>query len=116
MESVKIDTGLIAKCGLYCAACPKHLKGKCSGCRENEKAGWCKVRTCCLEKGIASCADCKEVDDPIKCKKYYNIMVRLFGFIFNSDRARCIKEIKAVGYESYAGQMAQNGKMTFKRR
>jgi hypothetical protein len=115
MEIIKTDTALVAKCGLYCAACPKFAQNKCAGCHENQKAGWCKVRTCCLENGYASCADCNTFTDPVACKKYHNIMGRLFGLIFNSDRARCIQEIKSLGYESFACQMAKRKRMTFKR-
>ena len=41
----------IAACGLFCGACPQKSRGKCPGCRDYEKAVWCKVRKCCLEHG-----------------------------------------------------------------
>mgnify|MGYP001174253203 CR=1 FL=1 len=45
---------LVAYCGLYCGQCTKYLKGKCPGCKENEKASWCKTRSCCIENDFAS--------------------------------------------------------------
>ncbi|MBU1343752.1 MAG: DUF3795 domain-containing protein [Proteobacteria bacterium] len=116
MNTIKTDINLVAKCGLYCGSCGKFQKGNCRGCLENKKASWCKVRTCCLEKNIASCADCNEFDDVMACKKYNNFMAKLFGFVFNSDRAACIDEIKEKGHEQFATQMAQNRIMTFKRK
>ncbi|NOX34919.1 MAG: DUF3795 domain-containing protein [Deltaproteobacteria bacterium] len=116
MKEIQTDIRLVAKCGLYCGSCTKYQKGKCKGCIKNEKASWCKVRTCCLEKGIASCAECDEFSDIMACKKYNNFMAKLFGFVFNSDRAACIHNIKGKGYEQYAKEMAQNRIMTFKRK
>jgi len=115
MKQTKSDTELIAKCGLYCGACGKYQKGKCAGCLQNEKASWCKVRSCCLENGYASCADCTQYSDVMACKKYDNFMAKLFGLIFNSDRAACIDAIRQNGYEQFAASMAREGRMTFKR-
>lgn len=64
----------VASCGLYCGPCRAHLKGKCPGCRDNAKASWCKVRTCCHGKGIATCAACGEFADPRQCGKFNNIV------------------------------------------
>ena len=116
MQETKADTKLIAKCGLYCGACGRYKKGKCKGCMENEKASWCKVRICCLDKEIDSCADCNEYSNVMACGKYNNFMAKLFGVMFNSDRAACIQKIKQEGYHSYASQMEQNGMMTIKRK
>lgn len=115
MRTLVENQDMIAKCGLYCNACGKYLKGKCDGCASNHKASWCKLRTCCLEKKIASCADCTEYEDVMACNKYNTFMAKMFGFIFNSDRAACIERIKTVGYEKYAREMTQNKRMTFKR-
>jgi hypothetical protein len=116
MGDIKNNIKLVAKCGLYCGSCGKYKQAKCSGCLENKKASWCKARTCCLEKNIASCADCNEFSDVMECRKYNNFMAKLFGFIFNSDRAACINQIKEKGYEQFAGEMVQNRIMTLKRK
>ena len=115
MEPIVADAKLVAYCGLYCGACGKYLKGKCSGCAGNEKATWCKIRTCCMENSYTSCADCEQFDDVADCRKFNNFMSKLFGFIFRSDRKACISRIKAIGIESYAEEMAQNRAPSIKR-
>lgn len=106
---------LIAFCGLYCGACRSYLNGKCPGCRDNAKATWCKVRTCCLENNLLSCADCKTIELHA-CKKHNNFISKVFGVIFNSDRAACIGRIKELGYDGYALEMASDRKQTIPRR
>ncbi|MCP4599161.1 MAG: DUF3795 domain-containing protein [Proteobacteria bacterium] len=114
MKPIVADAALVAKCGLYCGACPKYLKDKCPGCAKNEKAGWCKVRSCTFEHGWASCAECtlKTAND---CKEFNSFMSKLFGFIFQSNRAACIHRIQEVGIETYAGEMAKMGRPSLKR-
>ena len=107
------DVNLIAYCGLYCGECRKYINKKCPGCRKNQKASWCKVRTCNQQRGYHTCADC--MTDVAECKKYDNFFSKLFGFIFRSDRKACIYRIKEVGRESYAKEMCDQKKMTIKK-
>jgi len=106
---------LIASCGLYCAQCGKHKKGKCPGCGGNEKASWCDIRKCNLEHGYGSCADCAEFADPMACGKYNNLISRVIGFVLRSNRAAGIARIKAVGCEAFAAEMEALGAHTVKR-
>jgi hypothetical protein len=115
MKEIVADPNLVAYCGLYCGACKRYLMGKCPGCRENEKATWCKVRTCCLENNYATCADCILVRDITDCKGYNNFMAKLFGFIFRSDRQACIRLIQQNGVEQFATEMAEKQRMTIRR-
>ena len=115
MPVIQIDTELVARCGLYCGACKSFLAGKCQGCRENSKATWCKVRSCCTEKQIKSCAECAEFADPNACKKFNNFMSRLFGLVFSSDRAACIDQIRQHGLDGHAKIMADLRSHTIKR-
>ncbi len=115
MTLKKTDTELVAYCGLYCGACSKYLKGSCPGCHANEKATWCGVRTCNMENKYQSCAECKEFSDPMACKKYNNFMAKLFGFIFRSNRAACIEQIRQVGIDEHAKKMAESGMPSIKR-
>jgi hypothetical protein len=108
MKNIVADTKLIAYCGLYCGACGKYLNEKCPGCLKNEKASWCKVRACCMEHSYSTCADCQIKADLADCKEYNSFMAKLFGFIFRSDRAACIKLIQEKGLEDYATYMAEN--------
>ncbi len=115
MKEISTDMEIIAYCGLYCGACKKYLKEKCPGCHENEKATWCKVRTCCIEHSYKSCTDCRIVEDIRDCKKLNNFIAKLFSLIFRSDRFACLAVIREKGYENYAKDMAEKGVMTIKR-
>ncbi len=115
MKEIVSDSALVAYCGLYCGACKRYLGNKCPGCRENQKASWCKVRTCGIENGYGSCADCMDVEDPMTCRKFNNFVSKIFGFIFRSDRAACIHQILEVGLEAHAGRMSELGLPSIKR-
>lgn len=116
MTQIKIDKNLVSMCGLYCGACSRYLKEKCSGCKANDKATWCKVRSCCMERQIPSCADCKTYETPLDCGKYNNFIAKFFSFIFNTDRSSGIARIKEAGYEIFAKEMAQAAKVGIKRK
>lgn len=114
MDTTTNNSQLIAACGLYCGACRKFLKGKCPGCKGNEKASWCKIRKCCLEKGFHTCAECDK--DVKECRIHNNLVDKLFAFLFNSDRSACIHHIKKHGEEAFAKTMADKKQMTIKKR
>lgn len=114
-KEIVADRNLIAYCGLYCGACRSYLNGKCLGCRENVKATWCKLRQCCIDNNLQSCADCKTIE-PKDCKKCNNFISKAFGLIFNSDRLACISRIKEIGYDGYAAEMANARRQTIKRK
>ena len=115
MKEIVSDPNLVAHCGLYCGACKAYLKGRCPGCHENARASWCKVRSCCMEQELGTCADCGEFPDPMTCRKYNNIMAKLFGFIFRSDRAACIRQIREIGVSAHADTMAEHKRPSIKR-
>ncbi len=48
---------------------------KCPGCKNNEKASWCKIRQCCISKGYHTCAvKCVySLDVPIWMRIIYSI-------------------------------------------
>lgn len=110
MKALAASRDLVAQCGLYCGACRRHLRGKCPGCRENARAGWCKVRSCSLERGYSSCAECAEFPDVRDCPKFHNAVSRVIGFALRSDRPACIAQIKALGLEGHARRMAGLGR------
>ncbi|MCK9617710.1 MAG: DUF3795 domain-containing protein [Lentimicrobiaceae bacterium] len=116
MKNVVKDKSLVAFCGLYCGACKKYLTDKCPGCIENDKAGWCSVRSCCMNNGYNSCADCREYTNAMDCKKFNNFISKIFGFLFNSDRNACIETIKKVGYDSFVTLMVENEWQTIKKK
>ncbi|HAM99361.1 MAG TPA: hypothetical protein DCQ26_12205 [Marinilabiliales bacterium] len=110
-----METDQIAYCGLYCANCFKFKKGTCQGCKVTESNSWCKIRSCAKQKGYLSCADCSEPGH-VKCKTYNNFIGKVFGLVFNSDRAACIQLIKDEGYPNFAQYMAANNLQTIPRR
>jgi hypothetical protein len=115
MKEIVVDKELIAYCGLYCGACPRYLSEKCPGCKENHKAAWCKLRSCCIENKFSTCADCKEYSDVNQCKKFNNFFSKLFGLIFRSNRKACINRISEIGLDKYAEEMAGNQLSSIKR-
>lgn len=115
MKKVVTDQNLVAYCGLYCGACGAYLKDKCPGCHDNQKAQWCKIRLCCIEKKYSSCAECKEFTNPNDCKKFNNLISKIFGLIFNSDRAACIQQIREIGLLGHAENMASHKRQSIKR-
>jgi len=115
MKEIVADPKLVAHCGLYCGACGAYLRGRCQGCAENHRATWCKVRSCCQTSGYASCADCKEHPDPQECRWFNNWIAKIFGFIFRSDRAACIRQIRLIGLDAHAAEMAKSKRQSIKR-
>ncbi|MFC1960523.1 DUF3795 domain-containing protein [Chloroflexota bacterium] len=115
MAAVNGDPKLVAFCGLYCGACRQNKNGKCPGCAENEKAGWCKIRTCCQEHGYATCADCTEFANIRDCQKVNNLMARVFSLVFRSNRPANIVRIKKIGVAAYADEMAALGQQSIRR-
>jgi hypothetical protein len=115
MKDIVPDPKLVAYCGLFCGACGAYLKGRCPGCTENVKATWCKVRTCCMEAGHASCADCRKFAEAMDCRKFNNLISKIFGLLFRSDRGACVRQIKAVGLAGHAEKMAAAKSQTIRR-
>ena len=114
MKKIEANKEFIAACGLYCGACRKYLSDKCPGCYENEKAIWCKIRSCVKGKGYHSCAECpKEVG---AYKIYSNLIGKIFAFIFRSDRPACISYIREHGEQAFAEEMTKRKCQTIKRK
>lgn len=104
----------ISTCGLYCGACRKFISGRCPGCRRNEKAGWCKIRTCAMSHDFHTCAECTK--DVTECKTYSNLIGKIFAFLFCSDRPACIRYIREHGEKAFAEEMTRRKCQTLKRK
>ena len=115
MKPVVMNALLTGRCGLYCGACRAYRRGRCPGCSENQKATWCGVRSCCRDNQYATCANCTKFSDPAGCKKFNNIIARIFGFLFRSDRRACIMQLRKIGLQGHAQVMAAAGRQTIKR-
>jgi hypothetical protein len=115
MREIVAAPELVAACGLYCGACKSHLSERCDGCAENDRATWCRVRSCCRERGWSSCAECTDFSDPRQCAKFNNFMSKLFAFFLRSDRAACVAQIGRLGLDGHAQAMAEQKLQTIKR-
>lgn len=115
MKEIVSNPDLVARCGLYCGACRSFLSGRCPGCRENSRATWCKIRTCCAEQNLKTCADCAQFPDPNRCSKFNNWIAKVFSLVFRSDRAACIQQIRSCGIEGHAENMSRTRRQTIKR-
>ena len=124
MKEITVDTKKIAACGLYCGACKKYLMGKCPGCHKNEKASWCKIRKCCIEKGFHTCAECERLRvgerssgmmDVKDCRLHNNLIGKFFAFVFRSDRPACIRYIRKNGEQAFAEEMTKRGEQTIRK-
>ena len=68
-----------------------------------------------MQEELASCADCKEFSNPNDCKKFNNMMSKLFGLILRSDRAACIEQIRNLGVQGHADDMTKRKRQTIGR-
>jgi hypothetical protein len=116
MERLTPRPDLVAACGLYCGACRAYQRARCPGCRENSRATWCAVRTCCIDHDHATCAECTTHADPAACAKFHNLVSRVVGVVMNSDRRACIQQIRALGISGHAAFMAERRLQTLPRR
>ena len=108
MKEIVKDINLVACCGLYCGACGAYLRGRCPGCRENAKAKWCKVRTCCIENSYSTCGACQKISDVNDCRHFNSRIAKIVGFLLNGDIRYGIKLIRENGLDRYAEFMADN--------
>ena len=124
MKEIEVNTKMIAACGLYCGACKKYRMGKCPGCHETEKASWCKIRKCCMEKGFHTCAECERLRvgerssgmmDVKDCRLHNNLIGKFFAFVFRSNRPACIRYIRENGEQAFAEEMTKRGEQTMKK-
>ena len=109
------DPSLVAYCGLYCGTCKRLQSGKCSGCKENSKASWCKIRKCNMENGFANCSECT-ITALEECKDLNNAIGKIYAYLFKTDRLASLQYIKENGAENYVEKMVDLGQMALKRK
>ena len=113
------DTKQISYCGFYCRICPKYVKKQCNGCKgEHAKCavGYkaCKVRPCCIENELSSCADCTQYASVKDCKIYNPLMIRVGEFIARTNRGKGIEMIKEKGEVEFIKFMIDKKWVTMK--
>ena len=113
------QTDLLSYCGFYCGACPKYTKGDCQGCKgESPKCAVgfkaCKVRPCCIEKKLSTCAECDKYGSVKDCKIYNPFLIRFGQFITRSSRRKGIEMIQEKGESEFAKYMIDKNWVTIK--
>jgi hypothetical protein len=94
----------IAYCGIYCAACELHLKGKkdgkkCKGCTHPSMESKCAVFNCAKEKKAANCGLCESFESCEKLLKHHEQP------LYRQAARRTCAKIKADGMESAAAEL-----------
>lgn len=101
------ETGkvVLAYCGLLCSKCGAFLKGRCKGCHgEKPMSVNCKIKPCVSEKGYKTCAECDSFTNLKDCKKLNNLISKIFGFIFRSDRIGNLNCVRRIGLDKFEEQ------------
>ena len=99
---------VLAHCGLVCSSCSMFVKGRCGGCHgEKPMFAGCPVKACCLEREIATCAECVDFENLKQCRKLNNLIAKIFGLIFRSNRIGNLERIRQLGVEQFAREMGE---------
>lgn len=69
----------IGCCGAYCKTCPEFRDSRCKGCkigygdgaRDIRKAR-CRIKVCCITRGLNTCADCGDYSSCAVIRGFYN--------------------------------------------
>ena len=102
---------VLAYCGLVCSKCGMFVKGRCHGCHsERPMMRNCRVKKCCIGHEYGTCADCDEFANLRECRKLHNLISKIFGFVFRTDRIGNLNRIRVVGVDEFAKEMvAESG-------
>jgi len=93
---------VLAYCGLVCSQCGMYLKQKCQGCHSDKPMSLnCKVKPCAMDRGYGSCSECEDFENLKDCKKLNNMISKIFGLIFRSDRIGNLNRIRKVGLDEF---------------
>lgn len=93
---------ILAHCGLVCSNCGMYRKGRCQGCHSDKPMyRGCKVKKCCLDRQLGTCAECDEFVNLRDCRKLHNWVSRIFAFIFRTNRIGNLYRIREVGVDEF---------------
>lgn len=93
----------IGCCGAYCKTCKVYQSELCKGCkigydngeRDISKAK-CKIKICCIDKKMNSCADCPDYDNCSVIQEFHKHQ----GYKYDKYK-QAIEYIKDNGYEEF---------------
>jgi hypothetical protein len=99
----------IGCCAAVCATCPPYLDGVCRGCKVGYDTGArhldrakCRIKVCCLRKGLVSCGDCGDFDTCSSLQGLYSKN----GYKYRKYR-QSMEFIRRYGYERFLEQAAE---------
>ena len=98
------ETGeiIVACCGLVCSECGAYRKQKCTGCHSDKPMFRnCPVKKCVVEQSYVSCAGCTQYTDLKTCRKLNNLISKIIGWFFRTDRIGNCNRIRANGMEQF---------------
>ena len=90
-------------CGAYCRTCKPFRGGHCVGCKTGYTTGGrdlsrakCRIKLCCIGKGLASCADCPDYASCPILQAFYSHS----GYKYGKYR-QATEFIRSYGYEPF---------------
>jgi len=93
----------IGCCGAYCGSCRPLREGQCAGCKLGYRDGdrdlskaRCRIKKCCMQKGLQSCADCGEYEECPVIQEFHH----KDGYKYGKYR-QAIAFIQAYGYDRF---------------
>ena len=98
-----MDEILIGGCGAYCKTCGEFRGGRCKGCTVGYRSGErdltkakCKIKRCCCQKALISCADCHEYESCETIQSFHGHKGYKYG-----KYKQAVLYIKAHGYAAF---------------
>ena len=81
-------------------------KGRCKGCHGDKPMyKGCPIKACVKDNNYDTCADCEEFYSEFRdCRKLNNLISKICGFVFRSDRLGNIDRIRAAGLEKFKSE------------
>lgn len=99
---------IVAYCGLVCSECGAYTRGRCQGCHSDKPMyRGCKVKPCAIERNCSTCAACEDFPDLRKCRKLNNVISKVFGFIFRSNRIANLDRIRQIGLDEFKASVGR---------
>ena len=93
----------IGCCGAFCGTCPVIRAVQCKGCKSGYSTGErdlakakCKMKVCCIGKGLSTCADCDRFDTCPTLHGFYGKN----GYKYGKYR-QALEYIREFGYQSF---------------
>lgn len=90
-------------CGAYCKTCKVIAAKVCKGCKADYNEGGrdlkkakCKIKVCCMTKGMKSCADCADYDECSVIQEFHHHSGYKYG-----KYKQAIAYIKEHGYNDF---------------